>query len=310
MKTISALAALAVPTLLLASCTGDPGSGNEAQNSPTTRAPSASTSVSTPSYEEPWLDELVPVGGGRRLHTTCWGHGSPAVVTLHGLIMPYDDASWAHSPDDRALIAPHTTYCEYERVNVGTSSIEKGPIPLTESAADLNALLDGIGIVDPVVLLAGSHGGLLGTLFAGTYPARLAGIVLRDPSLAAPPELPGCPDTNIDKYVPAQYRLKPDSWKDNAERSDHFRAYALVSRVLDNIPKVPGVLFAATQDNYPPGTRVKPFMRCLREMQRSLAGRFQPGRMVVLHAGHGLEGYRNRIDAAVLRIVDSYAADN
>ena len=267
-----------------------------------TATPTASDSATAQHPDAPWLDRLVPIGKQKALHTTCWGHGSPAVISLHGLIMPYDDASWAHSPEDRALIAPHTTYCEYERINVGTSSTEPGPIPLTESVADLAALLDALGIRQPVVLLAGSHGGLIGTLFAGTYPDRLAGIVLRDPDMAAPAELPGCPNTNIDRYVPAKYRPKPGSWKDNAEKSDTVHGYAMVVRVLDRIPKVPGVLFAATQDNYPPGTKVKPFMTCLRSMQRDLAGRFHPGRMVILDAGHGLEGYRDRIDAAVLQV--------
>lgn len=308
MKTVSAFAALAISALVLTSCSFDPGSRNGAQTSPTTPAPSASSSTDAHSYEEPWLDALVPVGGGRKLHTTCWGHGSPAVITLHGLIMPYDDASWAHSPDNRALIAPHTTYCEYERTNVGTSSKEAGPIPITQSVHDLNALLDAIGIKDPVVLLAGSHGGLIGTLFAGTYPDRLAGIVLRDPDIAAPAVLPGCPDTNIDSYVPEKYRTKPDDWKDNAEKAESFHGYAAVRRVLDQMPKVPGVLFAAAKDNYPPGTKVKPFMACLRAMQRDLAARFRPGQLIVLDAGHGLEGYTDRVDAAILRIVDRAAA--
>lgn len=286
-----------------AACTAEPSADSETHVG-STATPTPTASVSTPAQDPdaPWLDKLVPVGEGRKLHTTCWGHGSPAVIALHGLIMPGDDASWAHSSEDRALIAPHTTYCEYERTNVGTSSKEAGPIPITQSVRDLNALLDAIGIKQPVVLLAGSHGGLLGTLFAGTYTDRLAGIVLRDPDLASPPELPGCPDTNLDKYVPAKYRPKPDSWKDNAEKSDPVHGYALVRRVLHRIPKVPGVLFAASQDNYPPGTKVKPFMACLRSKQRDLAGRFHPGRMVILDAGHGLEGYRDQIDAAVLQV--------
>lgn len=222
------------------------------------------------------------------------------MISLHGLIMPYDDASWAHRPDFRVLIAPHTTYCEYERTNVGTSSKEAGPIPITQSAHDLNALLDAIGIKQPVVLLAGSYGGQLGTLFAGTYPDRMAGIVLLDPELAnATPKLVS--------YVPAKYRLPP-SWKENAERQDTVRAGALAAEVLDDIPKVPGVLFAATKDNYPSGTKVKPFMTYLRFLQRDLIGRFEPGRMFILDAGHSLEGYTDRIAAAVLRVVRLSAA--
>ncbi len=305
MKTVSAVAALVLAAPLVAACTGDTRSSTGGQVAPTTATPSASSSqvATPPAYTEPWLDRLVPVGGGRKLHTTCWGHGSPAVINLHGRIMPYDDASWAHRPDLRELIAPHTTYCEFERTNVGTSSKEAGPIPITQSARDLRNLLDAIGIEEPVVLEAGSYGGVIATLFAGTYPDRLAGIVLSDPELAAPPTLPGCPDTNLDTYVPAKYRLKPGaSWKDNAERSDDAGAAGLAAQVLDRIPKVPGVLFAATQDNYPPGTRVKPFMRCLRAMQRDLAGRFHPGRMVILDAGHSLEGYSDRIAAAVLQV--------
>jgi len=291
-----------IVTAVLLAVTGCSADSKTHVGSTATRTPTMSGSTTAQDPDAPWLDELVPVGGGRKLHTTCWGHGSPAVVVVHGLIMPYDDAHWAHSPDLRERIAPHTTYCEYERTNVGTSSTEAGPIPITQSVQDLNALMDAIGIRDPVVLVAGSHGGLIGTLFAGTYPDRLAGIVMGDPSIPAPPKVPGCSDTNIDKYVPAKYRLKADSWKNNAEQADDYGAGALALRVLDNIPKVPGVLFAATQDNYPPGTRVKPFMRCLRAMQRNLVGRFEPGRMFILDAGHTLEGYSDRIAAAVLQV--------
>jgi len=285
---------LVAAALLLAACTGDPGPRNEASDTSSTPTASSSSIVTAPAYEEPWLDKLVPVGDGRKLHTTCWGHGSPAVIDLHGLIMPYDDASWAHRPDLRELIAPHTTYCEYERTNVGTSSREAGPIPITQSAHDLNALLDAIDIKQPVVLLAGSYGGQLGTLFAGTYPDRLAGIVLLDPELANA-------TSELSSYVPAKYRLPP-SWKENAEKQETLRAGALAARVLDNLPKVPGILFAATKDNYPPGTRVKPFMTCLRLLQRDLIGRFEPGRMFILDAGHSLEGYSDRIAAAVLQV--------
>jgi pimeloyl-ACP methyl ester carboxylesterase len=225
------------------------------------------------------------------------------VLFLHGRIMPADDASFAHRPDLRERIAQGTTYCEYERVNVGTSSTESGPIPLTESAADLNALLDGVGIGGRVVLVGGSYGGVLATLFAGTYPERLAGAVLLDPELAAPPALPGCRDTNLDHYVPPEFRLTPSSWRDNAEQTDDFHASALAAGVLDRIPRVPGVLFGATRDNYPPGTEVKPFMSCLRVAQRSLAARFRPGQLFVLEAGHSLEGYTDRIAATVLGIV-------
>jgi hypothetical protein len=37
-------------------------------------------------------------------------------------------------------------------------------------------------------------------------------------------------------------------------------------------------------------------------MQRDLAGRFKPGRMSILAAGHGLDGYSDRIAAAVLQV--------
>src|ERR1051325_6038789 len=124
----------ALALMLVSGCTGGASEASGAGSGEASASPPASGTPTPTGPDDAWLDQLVPVGGGRKLHATCWGHGSPAVINVHGRIMPYDDASWAHSVEQREAIAPHTTYCEYERTNVGTSSPEAGPIPLTQSA--------------------------------------------------------------------------------------------------------------------------------------------------------------------------------
>jgi long-chain acyl-CoA synthetase len=51
---------------------------------------------------------------------------------------------------------------------------------------DLVAVLDGLGIRDPVVLLAHSAGGLLGINFAAQYPERLAKLILVNTAASLP----------------------------------------------------------------------------------------------------------------------------
>jgi pimeloyl-ACP methyl ester carboxylesterase len=51
---------------------------------------------------------------------------------------------------------------------------------------DLVAVLDGLGIQDPIVLLAHSAGGLLGINFAAQYPERLTRLILVNTAASLP----------------------------------------------------------------------------------------------------------------------------
>lgn len=121
--------------------------------------------------------QRIDVGGGRRINLHCMGTGSPTVIFDSGL------SDWSNT---WALIQPavakSTRACAYDRPGMGYS--DPSPDPRTPSVAigDLKRLLDGAGIKDPVVLVGHSLGGFYAKLFAATYPARVAGLVLVDPS--------------------------------------------------------------------------------------------------------------------------------
>lgn len=253
-------------TLLLAAC------------SSSTAAPSEELQSSTHLPVEPSFQELVDVGDGRSVSVTCWGDASTIVVYLHGLIMPSDTAMWAHAPELRERLAPEATYCEYERANVGRSSSQAGPIPIEASLADLDSVLDAVGASSPVILVGGSFGGLVATVFTGTRPDRVAGVVLLDPSL---------PGSNAaeEQYLPPEYRLTADAWMDSAEKIDVYAADPLAVAALATIPSIPGTVFVTEHIDLPP-VNADAFLAAVRAQQHDLAARFTPGEIITVDAPH------------------------
>jgi pimeloyl-ACP methyl ester carboxylesterase len=65
---------------------------------------------------------------------------------------------------------------------MGYSDPAPGSRTPSDAIRDLERLLDGAGIKSPVVLVGHSLGGFYAKLFAVTYPDRVAGLVLVDPS--------------------------------------------------------------------------------------------------------------------------------
>ncbi|GII95097.1 alpha/beta fold hydrolase [Sinosporangium siamense] len=123
---------------------------------------------------------------GRRLHYVTQGEGEPRVVfesglgatrTEWGMVMP--------------AVAEHAAVLAYDRAGLGRSEPDHMPRDHARMAEDLLDLLDGTG-VRRCVLVGHSLGGALVTLFALRYPARVAGLVLVDPSV--PPEDVKLPD--------------------------------------------------------------------------------------------------------------------
>jgi pimeloyl-ACP methyl ester carboxylesterase len=138
---------------------------------------------------------LVDIGG-RSLWLECRGTGSPTVILEAGYRSPAtvwtDDLVQPDAPREMVLagIARQTRVCAYERPGVA-ALIEDGfhpsrsdpvPMPCTAESivADLHALLAAAGETGPYVLVGHSLGGLFVRLFAATYPAEVAGIVLVD----------------------------------------------------------------------------------------------------------------------------------
>ena len=263
----------------------------------TSVAPSASAPPTASAV--PPTDELIEVAPGRSLAVTCNGSGSPTVIFLHGGIQPQDGVEWAHAPKIRALIEPTTRYCEYERTNVGRSSAASGPIPVTETVADLDAVITGVGIDEPVVLLAASFGGLIGYTYAGTHPEKVAGVVLLDPTL--PDEL-----ALERQHLDEADRLTPDAWQDSKEKVDSYGAFAVAQRALPSIPRVPGTIFVTEELWAPDGEHAEAFRQGVRAQQADLIQRFSPARTITVDAPHAMTPViPDQIADAVLEIVRS-----
>jgi len=120
--------------------------------------------------------QLVDVDHGRRLNVFCMGSGSPTVIFEAG---GGDDSSAFRSVEPG--IAATTRTCAYDRAGVGFSDSAPWPSTAVNTVADLHRLVQVISPGQPVVLVGHSDGGLYIPLYAATYPADVAGMVLIDP---------------------------------------------------------------------------------------------------------------------------------
>jgi pimeloyl-ACP methyl ester carboxylesterase len=130
---------------------------------------------SQPPYSAP--GKLVDVGGWR-LHLNCSGEArssQPAVVLEAGL----GDFSVEWS-----LVQPGVSrfarVCSYDRAGDGWSDLGPHPRTMHQIVYELHTLLEKAGVKPPVLLVGHSYGGWLVRLYANTYPADVAGMVLVD----------------------------------------------------------------------------------------------------------------------------------
>ncbi len=128
--------------------------------------------------------------GGRQLHLTCQGTGSPTVVLLSGT--GEMSVSWARIVPQ---VSPTTRVCAYDRAGQGWSDDAPHPQDAVEMAGDLHELLAVAGEHGPFVLAGHSLGGVYSLAFAAQYPNLVAGMVLLDSTspeqFAALPAYPG-----------------------------------------------------------------------------------------------------------------------
>jgi len=132
--------------------------------------------------------ELVDVGG-YRLYVNCAGSGSPTVVLEAGLWQ-----SSAYWESIATAVAADTRVCVYDRAGRGQSDPAPGPQDGIAIATDLHALLDGVQVDGPYLLVGHSSGGVYVKIFASEYPDEVAGMVLLDAQpIEALIELPNYP---------------------------------------------------------------------------------------------------------------------
>jgi len=211
---------------------------------------------------------LVNVGG-RSLYLECHGSGSPTVVLQSG----YPNAAdiWSmrveRPPSVMQGTAEFTRVCAYDRPGSALVSTPDGlpteqpspgrsdPAPMPRTAAnvvaELHALLSAARVPGPYVLVGHSLGGPFTQLYARTFPADVAGMVLLDPT---PPAL--------------RDLLPPALWegftKSIEEPGSPIPGYTVEAYDLDASmnqirdapapPRVPAaILIAETLDRVPPG---------------------------------------------------------
>ncbi|WP_165063864.1 alpha/beta fold hydrolase [Paludisphaera rhizosphaerae] len=104
----------------------------------------------------------------------------PVVVLLHGF--PLSRAMW--DAQVHALSASHRVVAPDLRGH-GESPAPDGTYTMDQMADDVAELLDGLGIVEPVVLGGLSMGGYVALAFALKHPNRLRGLILADTRAAA-----------------------------------------------------------------------------------------------------------------------------
>lgn len=113
---------------------------------------------------------------GWRLHLHCSGEAnrSRAVVIL--------EAGAGDFSVDWSLVQPLVTrfarVCSYDRAGAGWSDLGPRPRTLHQQVWELHTLLKKAGEKAPFLLVGHSYGGWLARLFAETYPADVAGLVL------------------------------------------------------------------------------------------------------------------------------------
>lgn len=113
--------------------------------------------------------------GGRRVEVIRLGTGSPTLVLESG--GGEGATEWNPVIADLAKL---TRVVAYSRTGHGKSGPLIGPGSPQRSVAELHELLGAIGESGPVIVAGHSWGGLLARLYASTYPAEVAGLVLID----------------------------------------------------------------------------------------------------------------------------------
>lgn len=179
-----------------------------------------------------FIDSLITtdIGGLDMAYRRIGTPGSPPLLLLHGLMDT--GASFARLVDelteggetDFDVIAPDWR-------GHGHSQATPGEYWFPNYLADLEALLDTLGITRPAVLVGHSMGGQIASLFAGVRPERTAALIALD-SLNIPDSDPA--------EAPARYR----SWL-NGQQHGHARqatvyndAEQLVARLARRYPEL------------------------------------------------------------------------
>jgi pimeloyl-ACP methyl ester carboxylesterase len=117
---------------------------------------------------------------GRRMHIACTGEGAPVVLLDYGAggNMKKDWGDIAEAIAEKA----RTRVCLYDRAGRGLSDPAPMPRDADAVARDIEGMMTAANVPAPYVLIGHSLGSYHVRQYANTYPAKVAGMVLVDPS--------------------------------------------------------------------------------------------------------------------------------
>lgn len=174
---------------------------------------------------------------GKDQHILDVGSGEPVVVFVSG----FGNDLGTYAPIQRA-VSGFTRAISYDRAGVGKSELTVPDGSLDIMVDELNRILEQESIPGPYVLVGHSSGGHIVRYFAHIYPAKVAGMVLIDPT-------PEYMDDEIRRLkTPAEIRSydslnehgRNPSWSEGLKReADYFNVNELTikkSRFPNQIP--------------------------------------------------------------------------
>ena len=231
----------------------------------------AAIAPSTPSPSDSTMVEGLFDVGGHKLYLKCTGSGSPTLVFLNRLDQTI--AYWGEIPN---ALTQQARVCVYDRANTGKS--ERSPMSTAaDSVADLHNLLTSAQVPGPYLLVGDNFGGLVATMYAGTYPGEVAGLVLIGP--VHPWE------SEVESLIPAPYRQGLiDEQSSNREQVAYYQSMDQELALLSKVGDIPVVVLVGDQIAIPaewPVDRVR--AKVYEEYQR-FADAFSRGTMIRLHA--------------------------
>ena len=235
--------------------------------------------------------------GPYKLFIRCKGTRSPTIVHLHGLGGTSDDA--ATVPD---AVGGRQRFCVYDRASMGSSDAARGYHTGRDSVRDLHALLEAADIDGPYVLVGASFGGLLATMYAGTFPDDVVGLVLLDATLPTYTQVYGA--------LPADQRqMLIDRSETNPEGVKFFASMREAQALVARVPDIPVTYLAASEPDIPPSWPIRKMRKLIREQQRAFVNAFPRGRLRVVDAPHFMEPVIPELIAEeVRRVLRSRAA--
>ena len=260
------------------------------------------------------FSDLVDIGGGREMYLECHGRGSPTVVLISGARGAYDDwtsvidSGGEPKPSGSAVfprVGKFTRVCAYDRPGTtrlnGTlspSTPVRQPTTAQEGAADLHALLRAARQKGPYVIVAHSWGGLIGRLYASTYPDEVSGLVLLDPGS----------EFMQDTLTPAQWAFFVRESKKlgnpkTLEAAD-YRPSVRALRAAPPVHGIPAVVLSADECWFVfPGFDAKETCSAWNAAQDQLAAHLDAEHVTDTNSGHFIQGENPKLVIGTVREV-------